>query len=151
VAYLDELETQLEPYTEEQRVNHLLHGLRSDISDVIMERLEIPQTREALIALAIKIEETQEGKKSRTTGQRSDDTGESKATRRPSRFTNQRFRKNESISSGHKPGDQDKKKKDADNSPSGKKGIECFKCHKIGHIARDCTENPSPHKPDAKA
>ncbi|KAI9708869.1 MAG: hypothetical protein M1812_007861 [Candelaria pacifica] len=56
IAYFNSLEIQMEPYTESQRMNHLLQALREDITVQLHQRATEPQTREELITAAINIE-----------------------------------------------------------------------------------------------
>ena len=60
-AYLDELETQLPPQAEDLRIHTLLNGLQSHVRQVILERENLPETRQELIALATKIYESRKG------------------------------------------------------------------------------------------
>jgi len=64
VAFMDELEGQMEPFTDAQRRNQLFHSLRPEISDALAERLVAPETRAELVEFAIKVEETQERRRS---------------------------------------------------------------------------------------
>ncbi|KAI9882047.1 MAG: exosome catalytic subunit dis3 [Watsoniomyces obsoletus] len=49
VAFLDELEQYMQPYTEVQRAQTLLDGLRPYLSRKIKERANVPQTRSAIV------------------------------------------------------------------------------------------------------
>ncbi|KAI9841184.1 MAG: hypothetical protein M1838_003680 [Thelocarpon superellum] len=54
IKRMDELEEKLEPFTERQRRNHLLHSLRPDIRGKINQQgTEMPQTRQELVYRAI--------------------------------------------------------------------------------------------------
>ena len=60
VAYLDELEGQMEPYTENQRCQHLLNNLRPELHRKIVEQPTTPQKCAKLLTLAIQIENAQQ-------------------------------------------------------------------------------------------
>ncbi|KAI9875945.1 MAG: hypothetical protein M1823_007372, partial [Watsoniomyces obsoletus] len=66
VAYLDELEQYMDPYTERQRAFTLLDGLRPDIGRKIRERADMPETRSEMASLAINIEEAQRSESTRS-------------------------------------------------------------------------------------
>src|SRR5437773_2834650 len=53
VAYIDELETQLDLLPERYRCESLLHALRPEIGDKLLESVNIPTNRNELINAAI--------------------------------------------------------------------------------------------------
>jgi len=56
VNYLDDLEAELEPYSDEHRRQHLLAKLSPEIRHALNNYQEIPSTRNGLIRLAIQLE-----------------------------------------------------------------------------------------------
>jgi hypothetical protein len=57
VTYIESLEEELEPYSEDQRRLHLLTTLRPELRTTITSHQNIPSTRADLIALAARLEE----------------------------------------------------------------------------------------------
>ena len=62
MVYFDELETQLSPQAEDLRIHILLNGLQSYVHQVILQRENLPETRQELIVLATKIYESRKSK-----------------------------------------------------------------------------------------
>jgi transposase InsO family protein len=153
-AYMDELEAQMEPYTEAQRCNHLLHALRPEISDRIIERLEPVKSREELIAMAIKIEETVERR-------RLHDSAKARSIPSPSlgRSTSSRPQRS------YRPGGTSASSANAqpiairthpsrppprDGGDNRKANMECYNCGTKGHLASECQKKPQRPRGDAK-
>ncbi|KAI9871045.1 MAG: hypothetical protein M1823_008560, partial [Watsoniomyces obsoletus] len=145
VAYLDELEQYMDPYTERQRAFTLLDGLRPDIGRKIRERADMPEKRSEMASLAINIEEAQ--KSASTRSMREPRAGPSQGPRGlPYRA--------KKASTGDRPRDQGDAHEDAprtiprgDFRPrgnfggkavSGQRGGGCWQCRDPGHIKRDC-------------
>lgn len=57
VTYVENLEDELEPYSEDQRRLHLLTTLRPELRTAITSHQNIPESRAGLIALAARLEE----------------------------------------------------------------------------------------------
>jgi hypothetical protein len=57
VAYLDTLEGEMLPYTDDQRRMHLLCKLRQDLQQAVLQHGEAPPTRDELITLAVRLED----------------------------------------------------------------------------------------------
>lgn len=121
-TYLEVLEDQLTPYTEQQRVQHLFSKLRPEIQRAITNYHQVPATREDLIALGSTLERNL---------RRSSPTHDHPA--RPKASTKHPDRK-----SGDKlPPPVNKPARD-------KNSVTCFKCQKVGHYANECrSSNPN--------
>jgi hypothetical protein len=57
VTYLDSLEGEMLPYSDDQRRMHLLSKLRPELQQAILQHSEAPSTRDGLITLAIRLED----------------------------------------------------------------------------------------------
>lgn len=115
-TYLDVLEDQLPPYTEEQRVQHLFSKLKPEIQRAITNYHQVPSTREDLIALGSTLE--------RNLRRSSADQDHSTRNKSHNSSKDQKH-KGKTSNTGNKP-------------PQDKSKITCFKCNKKGHYANEC-------------
>lgn len=129
------LEDQMAPYTEAQRVRHLLAKLLPSLRSAIIKFHNIPEDRQSLVALAARIETTDRGVGTsqaaswrQASGSRS---GESKRKRQK---TDPHSPTGRSAGAPSKPKEQQGAAK-ADLSQ-----VECYGCHKKGHYKTDCKE-----------
>ena len=112
-TYLEDLEEHLDPYTEEQRIQHLFSKLREDLqSAIIAHHLVIPSTREQLITIATLMENSVLKRKEPASHQRSDQ-GKQQKRGRDSRRQQQRY-----LPYPRRSPDSDKKPDKKDNSTS---------------------------------
>ncbi|KAF2992872.1 hypothetical protein E8E13_000014, partial [Curvularia kusanoi] len=118
-TYLEVLEDQLTPYTEEQRVQHLFSKLRPEIQRAITNYHQVPATREDLVALGSTLE---------------------KNLRRasPARESHQRS-KFGTKPKEHRPTEQTLGTS-TNKNPRDRNNVTCFKCQKAGHYANECAE-----------
>jgi hypothetical protein len=115
-TYLDVLEEQLTPYTEEQRVQHLFSKLKPELQRAITNYHQVPATREDLVALGSTLERN---------------------LRRASPPREQHPR---SKFSG-----KQRESKPKEGSPviinkpvRDKSSVTCYKCQKVGYYANEC-------------
>lgn len=126
---LDVLEDQMTPYTEPQRVRHLLAKLQPALRNAIIKFHPIPDTRQELVALASRMETT-------------DRTGHSSGQKRsaPDSHMQEPQKKQQSSgrsSHGHRNTDTSSSQPKA-LSPFDKSQVECYGCHKKGHYKSEC-------------
>ena len=134
--YLISLESQLdEEYTPEQRRTHLWTKLLESTKNSIMNYQDIPVTRDALVALATRIEKaTTSHKRNLSTANQNQDKKRSKFRDDRSDRSSQPQRQGRSNDS--KPNDRSSKSSTQDLAH-----ITCYKCGKKGHYASKCLDN----------
>jgi len=134
------IEEQMSPYTEEQRVRHLLAKITPDLRNEIIKYHEIPVTRQGLISLGARIESVDKRAPSKRDAPDSHDRSQrkrhlsSRSDLQPARPA--RAQKVERTETRERTSTFDKSQ------------IECYGCGKKGHYKSECR---SPHlwkKPD---
>ena len=126
-------EDQMSPYTEAQRVRHLLAKLQSSLRGAIIKFHTIPGTRQELVALASRIEATDRGA---TSKRLAGGTQESEDRRK-----RQKAGSNQKGSNPNRSGDTSAAKATGSSRSStyDKSRVECYGCHKKGHYQNECT------------
>ena len=146
VQYLEELEAQMVPVTEDHQMSTILGALHPWIEAQVSSQLESPKTKSELIQLALKVEFTAafQGNSSgtkvarsqatRTEGSnlgkggkrvRSEMDSDGGGTSAPSAF---RIRKDDSTTGGRPTRDLSR--------------VKCYNCGQLGHIFTSCTQPP---------
>lgn len=116
-GYLEILEDQLPPYTEEQRVQHLFSKLRPEIQRAITNYHQIPATREDLVALGSTLERNLRA---------------AFMTQPPRSQNTRKTLGRETQHRGQTPKPQNKQNDTSE--------ITCYNCNKKGHYATKCLE-----------
>jgi hypothetical protein len=156
VNYLDELEAELEPYSDGHRKQHLLAKLRPELRRALGNYQELPATRTQVINLAIQLEANMEkGTKGITLVDRTQ-AGQSQKQQsggQPTKPHGQRPRGKSSERKQVGTPQADKPRQSGSNRPQSGgaaqtfrgtplKFITCYQCNKKGHYANDCPDNP---------
>jgi len=126
-TYLETLEDQLPPYTEEHRVQHLYSKLRPELQVSLTNYHQVPATREELVVLGSTLERNLQ---------------KSVVAHAP-----QMRVKNSSDKRPSKPQDSKAQSQNSYRSQSSKphpdlSKITCYNCHKQGHYATTCPAKP---------
>ncbi|GAB7357821.1 hypothetical protein MBLNU459_g1090t1 [Dothideomycetes sp. NU459] len=147
-TYLETLEDQLPPYSEEHRVQHLYSKLRPELQTAITNYHQVPRTREELVVLGATLERNQQkaGAPSAPQGRRA---ARAAGQGRPS------------SSMGKAPEQREKRyerpeRRSGDSRSRDLASVECWKCHIKGHYATQCdqstrTKNPNKMEVPARA
>ncbi|KAF4546985.1 Hypothetical protein D9617_77g092390 [Elsinoe fawcettii] len=125
------LEEQLAPYSEEQRVRHLLAKLHPSLRNTIIKHHSIPRTRQELVSLGARIESTDKASTRRLDRETQEDPQDHPRKKQRSG----RWGKGAKKSSGD---GESQAKSNPNPGPEQKATTECFKCGKMGHWAREC-------------
>jgi hypothetical protein len=155
VTYIESLEDELPPYTEEQRRLHLLTTFRPEIRTALTNHQTIPDTRVDLIALAARLEENMNNQ--RTTGgehqTRRDVARGAPVTNRvekrytevvrnigPLRGANAQPVGSQRGGHGQKRGQFPIRQHAGSGNPgSNSASVTCWRCGRVGHYATACS------------
>lgn len=153
VTYLESLEADLPVYTEEHRLNHLFTKLRPEIRERITNFQHIPQTMDGMVSLAARIEENMRPKHRTIAPRRGGDEETERKSRastpdppkekgRRSRGDHRgRGRGGRGASSAHRgPTEPNTLPVTANRGGRDLSDVECYTCHKKGHIAPHCPD-----------
>jgi hypothetical protein len=143
VTFLDEMEAELPPYSDEHRRQHLLAKLRPELRRAINNYQDVPTTRAGLVNLAIQLEAnnklnpyTEETKKNRM-----GDTSETQARKEQANGKPNKFKPKGKSHEGSHNSTSKSKIPDTLTKEEREKRVQeklCFKCGKPGHMARFC-------------
>ena len=125
-SYLETLEAELPPYSDEHRRQHLMSKLRPELRRALTNHQHIPTTYSTLMALAARIEENLKQEK----GKKEDRKDNKKDERNPER--NKRKWDATRTTTTHT---ETREKTDLSH-------ITCYNCNKTGHYATSCPEPP---------
>lgn len=138
LTYLETLETQMDPYTEQQKLYHYFSRLRRDLRLAITDHNLIPQTRRELCSLASKLEKNLQAKRSKPLADRV--TLPRKPEKKSSKDEKKRDDARKGVPFKAAAGPTPKKvTKDLTH-------ITCYACDRTGHYANNC---PNPRKESA--
>ncbi len=153
-TYLTNLEAQLPPYTEQQRVNHLLTKLRPELRQALLTYQDMPRSRIELEALASRLEGNTKGGDTtnrgyKNQGQHRNSMGQSQISEtegssRRSGGDNQSSRQRSGGNRGNRQGRRTESLYDRTDKKL--EDFECYNCGKKGHISPNC---PEPKKSEA--
>ena len=140
-TYLETLEAQLEPYSENHRVQHLYAKLRPEIQTAITDFHQVPSTRSELISLAMTLERNLQ----RKGALRAPDKRAAGDADRPSK--RHRPAMQQRKGSPHRAqSERGKRDRRAQRDVS---EVTCYNCNKKGHYSTTCPDkkdNPN-HQP----
>jgi hypothetical protein len=125
-AYLSSLEAQLNPFTEEQQVFAFFCKLRPELRKQVAMYQDLPKTRESMVALATRVENSMKG--TSTTPARN------QATDSPTNSQKEQGNRNPGASS-----------KPPQTTPKDLSGITCYNCGEKGHYANSCPKSQNPN------
>lgn len=149
VAYLEELEAQMVPVTEEYQMSILLGALHPWIEAKVSSRPELPKSKLELIQLALGIEAsasfrlTETGKRAKKgTSARAWETVDNCDDPRPSKRSRPEDKATESLLGF--PARSRSRREDS-NLPQTRRDLsktKCFNCNQLGHISANCNLPP---------
>ena len=130
--YLEELEDQMEPFTDKQRCERLFFGLRENITKQILDKRATLTHRNQLLELAILVEETSDRTRP--------DRGIVPRRQGPMVRNRGRFAGPTLGSANETPVALRPKNPPRTSGPFDKSKIECYYCHKMGHFESECNQ-----------
>lgn len=144
LSYLETLEAQLEPYSEGQKAQALLAGLRPELRAALTNQTTVPETRIELARVAARMEDNSKelARVATEVPQRSrrdvDGTKLVHRDRRNGNRTRREWRHNQDRlpdSEGAAP-----TRNPTVASPEFAKGVSCYNCGREGHYANKCPD-----------
>lgn len=154
-TYIEDLEADLETYTDEQRRLHLLARLRPDLKAALRSMQILPARRTELVSLAARIEDNlrqtpagrastrrpspaaQGGYQPSQQNPNSIPVGTGASASRPTRGVGPSYRRGGGRGRGGAAAPTDR------TGTTDLSNIECYNCHRMGHYANACPERPS--------
>ena len=142
VNYLEELETELEPYTETQKRDNLFNKIRPELQKKLVDGgLATRQnTREDLITSISLMDSSYLDKSEHSSKEKDSKKGKDKDSKEKSSFNKHRDYKNRFYKKRrwNKRGSDTPEKSQRSSSDSSNKSVICFNCNAPGHISPNC-------------
>ena len=143
VSYLDDLEGEMEPYTDNQRRQHLLAKLRPDIRYALSHYQKPPQTRRELIDLATQLEAARR-KDGRRESAPTSHKGQAEGGPSKGRFEEKKPNSKGKAKAGDTTKGRSQRQAPTNSQPNAAKEKlrrenRCYLCEGQGHYAKDCT------------
>ena len=144
-AYLNSLEAQMLPYSEEQRTSHFFTKLRPELRAAVTDVQTVPTRRNELVSLATRLENNRKRRNPASRGNhtssqennrggKSGGSGSNTNSNPKQQGAGQTPAQRNKSTKGSKPkGQADKKAKEEHL-----KTVQCYNCNEMGHYANNC-------------
>ena len=158
-AYLNSLEAQMLPYSEEHRTSHFFTKLRPEIRAAVTDVQTVPTRRNELVSLATRLENNRRRRNPQRGNNNSTTQGNQKSGKQLGPNSNPNAnsgpknqqgggQKNDTRKSNQKGGKGKPQTKKEKSKEEYLKTVECFNCGEKGHYSTAC---PHPKKEDANS
>ena len=151
-AYLNSLEAQMQPYSEEHRTSHFFTKLRPEIRAAVTDVQTIPTRRNELVSLATRLENNRKRRNPTTKGGSAPSQGGNKGGKQGGSGSTPTNQQNPGQTQGkskdNTKGSKGKPKSDKKAEKEHLKTIQCWNCKLMGHYATNC---PNPKVEDANS
>ena len=153
-AYLNSLEAQMLPYSEEQRTSHFFTKLRPEIRAAVTDVQTVPTKRNELVSLATRLENNRrrrnpdKGKGNHSSSQGNHKSGKSGGSGSHTNTNQPDAGQATASRNKNQKGSKSKRQRDPKSTEEFLKTIQCHKCKQMGHYANKC---PNPGVDDANS
>ena len=153
-AYLNSLEAQMLPYSEEQRTSHFFTKLRPEIRAAVTDVQTVPTRRNELVSLATRLENNRKRrnpdnrKGNPSSSQGSHKSGKSGGSGPHANTNQQGAGQTQAPRNKNQKGSKTKNQREQKSTEEFLKTIQCHKCKQMGHYANQC---PNPKVDDVNS